>query len=122
MDRMSQWDTWLCSGTIVLHADGTPAACTLELEGVACSGLDSDHLGGVMTCDDLLGADGCEQCTRVAGPEAVDPLRHAVRVGRMTTARRRCRAHLVVVAPRRSSSAAVIDRADAMSPGASHAR
>lgn len=118
MDRMSQWDSWRCAGTIVLHADGTPAACTLELEGVACAGLDSDHLGGVMTCDDLLGDEGCEQCSRVTAPAAEDPWRHAVRVGRMATARRRCRAHLVVVAPRTSRQALVVDRAESVSPGA----
>ena len=118
MDRMSQWDTWHCAGTVVVHADGTPAACTCELEGLACAGLESEHLGGITTCVDLLGADGCEQCSRVTAPAAEDPWRHAVRMGRMATARRRCRAHIVMVTPRTSRRALVVDRAETMAPGA----
>lgn len=85
-----------CAGTLVVHLDGTAAACSEELDGRCCAGADHHHLG-VISCRDLLGLGGCEECTAAAGSDARsgdDPeWRHALRVGVVATRRPRCRRH-----------------------------
>lgn len=86
-----------CPGVLVVHVDGTAAACSEELDGRCCAGGDHPHVGTI-TCRDLLGSGGCEVCAPV-GEEADwdDPAwRHAMRVGVIAAGRDRCRQHLAV--------------------------
>lgn len=78
-----------CDGTLVIHADGTAAACSEELAGRCCAGEEAVHLGGNARCEVVLGPGGCEWCD-------VDPWndhqwRHVVHVGGGVRAQRRCR-------------------------------
>lgn len=78
-----------CPGTLVLHLDGTVAACTEELEGRCCPNPAAAHGGGRTDCGSVLGPDGCESCAPAWwGP---GEWRHAAHVG--TLAARRCRTH-----------------------------
>lgn len=83
-----------CPGTMVLHLDGTPAACSEELDGRCCPGDDRPHLGAI-SCGDLLGLGGCEACAPAAPAEGWDDpaWRHAVRVGVLAARRQQCRHH-----------------------------
>lgn len=80
-----------CDGSLMLHADGTPAACTEELEGRPCAGLEAEHRGPATSCDELLGAGGCELCTIDAWGD--DQWRHAVHLGCSRRHAQRCVAH-----------------------------
>jgi hypothetical protein len=79
-----------CGGTLLVHSDGEPAACTEELEGRCCAGTDAPHLDEV-TCESVLGPGGCEVCALEAWTPRL--WRHAVRVGTMARSARPCRAH-----------------------------
>ncbi len=76
-----------CHGTLVLHRDGTPGACSEVLDGRTCAGSDRPH-AGVISCRDLLGLAGCEHC--LADDRA---WRHAVDVGTLAAGQRRCSRH-----------------------------
>lgn len=80
-----------CGGTLVVHLDSTVAACTEEFEGRCCAGSHADHAGGAASCQAVLGPGACETC---AAQEWTAPQwRHAVHVGAMVRARRRCTVH-----------------------------
>lgn len=83
-----------CPGTMVVHLDGSPAACSEELDGRGCPGGDRPHLGAI-SCDELLGFGGCEACAPSIADDGWDDLawRHAVRVGVLATRRHQCRHH-----------------------------
>ena len=57
-----------CGGTRIDHLDGSLAACSQELLGRVCGG--SVHRSQA-TCEELLGAGGCEHCEAVFQAEAV---------------------------------------------------
>ena len=100
-----------CGGTLLVHVDGEPAACTEELEGRCCAGPGTPHAREV-PCEDLLGPGGCEVCALETWTP--DLWRHAVHVGTMARAARLCRAH---TRPRRRAPVApatieVIDPAE----------
>ncbi len=97
--------TAVCRGTMIFHADGTAAACSEEIEGRRCLGSSISHAGGTTDCVSVLGAGECELCA----PQWWGPRdwRHAVHVGRMARASRRCRVHpnhTLVVAARRPTA------------------
>lgn len=89
----------VCPGTLVVHVDGTAAACSEELDGRCCSGADVAHRQRV-SCRDLLGLGGCDTCGTDLGDlgdhDGLDDdpfVRHAVRVAVMATRRPRCHVH-----------------------------
>jgi len=91
-----------CSGTLMIHSDGSVAACTEELEGLPCAGTDTPHSGGLVTCDDMLGAGGCEQCALDAWSDR--EWRHAAHLAAFRRGMRRCPVHVnspVVAGPAR---------------------
>lgn len=49
-----------CVGSLILHADGTVAACTEDDEPDACAGRDVRHEGDPKTCVAWYG--GCNRC------------------------------------------------------------
>jgi hypothetical protein len=100
-----------CEGALVVHADGSPAVCTRELEGLACAGTEALHSGGTSTCEELLGEGGCEVCAADTAEWEDHEWRHAVHVGRMVHGRQRCREHLTCVARRPTPTVEVVDRA-----------
>ena len=109
MDVASELNLGCCDGMLVVHADGSPAACTRELEGLACAGMEAAHSCGATTCEELLGEGGCEECAADAAEWDDHEWSHAVHVGRMASGRQRCRAHLTCVRPRPTPTAAVVD-------------
>lgn len=89
----------MCPGALVVHNDGTLAACSEELDGRCCVGADRPHLGAI-SCRDLLGLGGCEECAGdgggpwADGTDVDDPAwRHAVRIGVLAGRPPRCRWH-----------------------------
>lgn len=83
-----------CPGVLVVHDDGTAAACSEELDGRCCVGSGQPHFGTV-SCADLLGMGGCEECTPASADGWDDPAwRHAVRLGVLAARRTRCRQHV----------------------------
>jgi len=83
----------LCGGALLIHDDGTVAACTEELAGRCCPGPFSDHVGGSTSCTAALGEGGCELC----GGGWFAPLewRHALRIAARARNPRRCRSHIL---------------------------
>lgn len=81
-----------CPGVLVVHDDGSPAACSEELDGRCCAGPAHQHLGS-LSCRELLGMGGCEACAMEAEAGWDDPAwRHAVHRGVLVARRaRRCR-------------------------------
>ena len=79
-----------CGGTLLVHFDGEPAACTEELEGRCCAGPGLPH-ARQLACEAHLGPGACEVCA----VEAWTPRmwRHAVHVGTLARSARLCRAH-----------------------------
>ena len=77
-----------CYGTLVLHRDGTAAACSEELDGRPCAGNDRPH-AGIISCRDLLGFGGCEHC--VVDHWDGRAWQHAAHVGVLAAGPRRCR-------------------------------
>ncbi|MHB8437656.1 MAG: hypothetical protein ACYDD4_00625 [Acidimicrobiales bacterium] len=51
-----------CIGTLLLHLDGSVAACSEEIDGRCCPGADALHSGGTTDCVTELGSGGCETC------------------------------------------------------------
>ena len=80
-----------CGGALLVHSDSSAAACTEELEGRCCPGPQALHLGGQVSCQDVLGVGGCESCTGGTWPEW--DWRHVVHVGHVAQRPRRCVAH-----------------------------
>ena len=50
-----------CSGSLVLHGDGTVAACTEDDEAGGCEGHELRHEGDPVRCLDWS-PDGCNYC------------------------------------------------------------
>ena len=44
-----------CSGSLIVHADGTIAACTNDEDGDACAGIELRHQGDPHRCVDWWG-------------------------------------------------------------------
>lgn len=80
-----------CQGTLLMHSDGTLAACSEELEGRRCAGNGLAH-AAIVACEDVLGTGGCELCS-VDGWSERD-WGHVVHLGRHRQIRARCGAHL----------------------------
>jgi hypothetical protein len=94
-----------CSGTLVVHGDGSPAACTEELEGRCCAGSGAEHTGPAIGCEDMLGRGGCEICAMESF--TARDWRHAAHVAAVAARGRRCVAH----AGARRARAVVVDDA-----------
>jgi hypothetical protein len=94
-----------CGGTLLVHIDGEPAACTEELEGRCCAGVDAPH-AGELACEALLGPGACELCAMTAWTPRL--WRHAVHVGTMAAGARRCRAHTAARRRRAAEPATVL--------------
>lgn len=86
-----------CEGTLVLHSDGSAAACSEELQGRPCAGTHIEHAGGTSRCEDVLGPDGCELCAIDAWDAPA--WRHAAHLGRFARTQRHCQLHRNVTAP-----------------------
>lgn len=82
-----------CEGTLLVHLDGTPAACTEELMGRCCPGPTAWHGGGTAQCRAMLGPGGCETCEMESWTD--DQWRHAAHVARLARRPRHCRVHEV---------------------------
>jgi hypothetical protein len=57
-----------CRGVLVVHLDGSMAACTEELLGRPCAG--EAHRDRT-TCEAVLGSGGCEHCEVVFDAEVI---------------------------------------------------
>lgn len=81
-----------CSGMLLVHVDGSLAACTEELEGRTCAGPEASHRDSSVSCHDVLGLGGCELCS----PEhwGDRDWHHTARIGHMVQHRHRCRTHI----------------------------
>ena len=80
-----------CDGTLLVHHDGTAAACSEELEGRCCPGPAAVHGGGSATCDEVLGGGGCELCAADSWGER--EWRHATHLGQCRRTARQCSVH-----------------------------
>lgn len=80
-----------CSGRLLMHCDGSPAACTEELDGRMCPGVEALHAGSPVTCEAILGPGGCETCGLEQWSER--QWRHAVHVGLMSQTTTFCTMH-----------------------------
>jgi len=49
-----------CIGSLILHADGTIAACTEDEEPDGCAGHEQRHEGDPRRCFEVFG--GCNYC------------------------------------------------------------
>lgn len=81
----------LCGGALLVHLDATQAACTEELDGRCCAGVDAVHLGGSLSCAEVLGPGGCETCELQSWGEP--EWRHAARIGVIARRAGRCHHH-----------------------------
>jgi hypothetical protein len=86
-----------CEGTLILHSDGSAAACSEELQGRPCTGPHAAHQGGTARCEEFLGAGGCEQCALDSWDERA--WRHATHLGGFARTQRRCGLHRILTAP-----------------------
>lgn len=86
-----------CCGTLLVHSDGTAAACTEELAGRCCPGPGFTHMGGSVRCTAFLGRGGCEFC----GTEHSTGMNwgHVARIADYSRTQGRCTVH----GPRRSN-------------------
>jgi hypothetical protein len=80
-----------CCGTLLVHEDGTAAACTEELAGRCCPGPVFSHLGGSVPCTALLGPEGCELCG--CGLWCEPDWGHVTRLAGYARTQRRCALH-----------------------------
>ncbi|HZU79690.1 MAG TPA: hypothetical protein VE991_07215 [Acidimicrobiales bacterium] len=82
-----------CRGTLLIHADGTTAACSEELEGRCCPGELATH-AATARCEDFLGRGGCEIC--VLESFTARDWKHATHVATYARTSHRCAAHVRV--------------------------
>ena len=80
-----------CGGALIVHSDGTTAACTEELEGRPCPGTGFTHLRPTVSCADVLGEGACESCVLEAWTDL--DWRHAAHIGSLKRHRARCASH-----------------------------
>ena len=109
---MAEFET--CGGTLLVHGDGTAAACTEELEGRCCGGADAAHDGGAVLCEEVLGPGGCEVCALEAW--TAGDWRHAARVGVIARRARRCRRRQAGAAAPSASSRSTASRYSSTRP------
>lgn len=86
VSEMARTASAVCPGVIIVHEDGSLAACSEELEGRVC-GQPGDHTGSVQ-CRELFGAAGCEHCSGRQGDAR--EVRHALHIATMITRQARC--------------------------------
>jgi hypothetical protein len=78
-----------CGGSLLIHVDGTTAACTEELEGRPCAGTEAAHRRPPCSCEEILGRGACEVCALESWTD--DDWRHAAHVGHVARSRSRAR-------------------------------
>lgn len=86
VSEMPRTASAVCSGVIIVHEDGSLAACSEELEGRVCR-QPGDHTGSLQ-CRELFGAAGCEHCSGCQ--RDVREVRHALHIATMITRQARC--------------------------------